>query len=144
MKHSLVLDLLEHEPAIVPAPRALRVADYHPLRLIKTFRAERIAFGEPAKLAEEVVRIDIVRPSVGQSGDTGRAGTCQRFLDATKFNERIDAMSLERLDKLGFVYRKRRLVSPGLDSLRVENRLMISARSRSLHARVGRCQTSAD
>lgn len=47
-KNVLVLDFLKYEPAVVPAPRALRVTDHHPFRFVQTLRTKRIALGEPA------------------------------------------------------------------------------------------------
>lgn len=68
----LILRFLENKPAIVPTSRALRIADYHPLCLVQTLRAERIALRDGPEFAQEVVRVDEMRPCVGHWGDSIR------------------------------------------------------------------------
>jgi len=48
----LILCLLQDQPAVVPASRALGVADDHPLSLIEAFRTERIVLCQTAEFAE--------------------------------------------------------------------------------------------
>ena len=48
----LVSGLLQNKPAIVPAPGTLGVADDHPLRLVQTFGAKWVIFGETSEFAE--------------------------------------------------------------------------------------------
>ena len=100
----LILDFLQHEPAVIPAARGRSVRDDHPLGLVQAFRAERIACRQTAHLGEEIVRVDIVRPGVRQRfGNVGRAIGAKQFLNASQLDQGIDAMVLERLDDLGLV-----------------------------------------
>ena len=75
---------------------ASRVTNYLPLSLIQTFGAERIILRPCAKLAEKVVRVDVVGPGIGHwLGGVGRIGRSKGLLDSTKFCEGIDLVCLE-------------------------------------------------
>jgi hypothetical protein len=50
--NSLFVNLLQHQPAVVPAPNAVRVSDNHRLGLIKSLGAEGVLLGEASKFIE--------------------------------------------------------------------------------------------
>ena len=54
-EHSLLVNLLQDQPAVVPAPNAVRVSHYHGFGLVEGLRAEWILLGEASKFVEEVV-----------------------------------------------------------------------------------------
>lgn len=58
----LLVDLLQYEPAVVPAANTVWVSDYHGFGLIESFGAEGILLGEASKFVEQVVGVDIVSP----------------------------------------------------------------------------------
>lgn len=104
---SLFANLCKHQPAVIPAASASRVTDYLPLSLIQTLGAERIILCQRTKLAEQIVRVDVVGPGIGH-GLSGvvRIGSGKYLLDSTKFREGIDLVCLERADQLRFLVLK--------------------------------------
>ena len=40
--HILISDFYEHEPAVIPTSRALRICNDHPLGLVQALRAEGV------------------------------------------------------------------------------------------------------
>ena len=100
----LFANLRKHQPTIIPAAVASRVTDYLPLGLIQTFGAERIILRQCTKLAEKVIRVDVVGPGISHwLGGVGRIGRSKGFLNSTKFCESIDLVCLEWTDQLSFL-----------------------------------------
>lgn len=84
MGDSLILDLRENQPAVVPAARARRIADDLPFGLIQALGAERIVLGEATKFTQEVIGVDVVGPGRGHGFGDVRSGVgAKEFLDAT-------------------------------------------------------------
>lgn len=54
-ENSLLVNLLQDQPAVVPAPNTVRVSHYHCFSLVEGLRAEWILLGEASKFVEEVV-----------------------------------------------------------------------------------------
>lgn len=104
---SLFADFGKNQPAIIPAAGAGRVTNYLPLGLIQALRAERIILCQCTKLAEQVVRVDVVAPSICHGlSRIGRVGRSKDLLDSTKFGEGIDLVCLQRTDQLSFLVLK--------------------------------------
>ena len=104
MTDSLILRFLQDQPAVVPAPRALRIAYDHPFSFVEALRTEWVILRQTAKFAEKIVRIDVMRPSTcHRFGNIGSVEIGEGLLNASKLYERIHAMSSQRLDEGSFL-----------------------------------------
>lgn len=102
--NSLFTDFSKHQPTIVPAAGAGRVTDHLPFGLIQTLGAERIVLRQCAKLAKQVVGVDVVGPGIGHwLGGIRCIGSGKDLLDSTEFGEGIDLVRLQRTDQLSFL-----------------------------------------
>ena len=66
MKHRVYIRVShfeQHEPGVVPAPRTLRVRNHRPLGLVHAFGSQRVGLCKSTELGQEVIMVDIVRPS---------------------------------------------------------------------------------
>ena len=86
-EHLLRLDLRQDQPAKVPAPVASRISNDLPFGLVQAFRRKRVVLGHTPQLAEQIVGIDIMRPSHGEGlDDIFRRIAVERLLDATELS----------------------------------------------------------
>jgi len=100
----LCLDLVEHQPAIVPTSGAGRIPNDQPFGFIEALRAEGVIFRKAAQLAQEVVGIDVMSPGTGHRlRDVGRVQVCKDLLDTPQLGEGVDAPGAQGMNELIFV-----------------------------------------
>ena len=94
----LVLDLGEHQPAVIPASTAARVLGSLPLGLIEALGAKGIVLRQAPEFVQEVVRIDVIRPGGRHRGShIGGVERSKNTLDAAQLRQGVDAVSTKRL-----------------------------------------------
>ena len=94
----------QDEPGIIPAPRALHIGNDRPFRLVQALGSKRIGLCKSTQLAEEVIRVDIVRPGGGQRLRNIRSPSSDKTsLCTAKVDKRIIKTSVECAGQVGFL-----------------------------------------
>ena len=101
---SLLVDLLQHEPAVIPAAHAIWISHDQCLRFVESFGAERVILSEPSEFVEKIVGVDIVSPSSSHRlGHFARVKVSKNLFDPPQLCNCIDLVGSQRIDKLFFV-----------------------------------------
>lgn len=99
---SLILNPLQHLPAIIPSHVA--ISGNHRLGLTQTFRAERVVPRQAPQLVEQVVAVDVVDPRVlHRRSGIGRVEGGEDAFNAAELGERVDVVGAQGVDKAVFV-----------------------------------------
>lgn len=103
----LALNLGKYQPAVVPASRTCRIPNHQPFCFVQTLGAERVIPGQTAQLAEEVVRVDVMRPGAGHRlRNFGRIEVCKNLFNPAQFGQSVDTVGPQGVHKLIFVILK--------------------------------------
>lgn len=97
----LFANFVKDEPAIVSAAAISRILNDSPFGFVQALGAKWVVFGQGAKLAQELVRADIVGPSTGHRfRRLGWTGSLEDLLNPAELSQCVDFVSLERANQL--------------------------------------------
>ena len=94
----------QHEPGIIPAPRALHIGNDRPFCLVHAFGSKRIGLCKSTQLVEEVIGVDVLRPGRSQSLCNIRSPRSDKTsLHTAKVDKGVITTSVECADQVGFL-----------------------------------------